>query len=415
MVILMPILMGGGLIAIKVMEKGRDLSDQRVAVVDHTGRIGEAIAAAAEQRNQTWIRDAKTGKQTLPAYRIELVPPDEKNAQAQRIALSDRVRRKDLFAFVEIGPDVLQPGQNRDSARVQYHSENAAMDDLRRWLDDPINQRIRLLRLKEAGVDEKAAARLFDYVPVEGMGLVAVDAQTGQVEEAKPTSEGEAIGVPAAMMMLMLMMTMLGSSPLVGVILEEKMQRIAEVMLGSVRPFEFMLGKLIGMIGVSFSMLAIYGAVGLVAARYYGIAQYLPYHLVPWFVAFLVASILMFGSLMAAMGASCNDMKEAQSVMMPVILLVIVPTFVWINVAREPLSSFSTTMAFIPPFTPILMMVRLASPTAIPAWQPWVGLAGVVACAALCVWIGGRIFRVGILMQGKPPKLRELARWAVTG
>jgi ABC-2 type transport system permease protein len=414
MVVIMPILMGGGLIAMKLMDKGRDLSDERIAVVDHTGRIGQAIVAAADERNKTWIHDPKTGKQTLPAYRVEIVPPAA-DAQAQRVALSEQVRRKQLFAFVEIGPDVVRPGQNRDSARIEYHSENPALDDVRRWLDQPINARIRMLRLKDLGIDQAAASRVFDQIPVEGLGLVTLNAQTGKVQEAKPINEGEAIGIPAAAMALMLMMTMIGSTPLVNVILEEKMQRIAEVMLGSVPPFQFMLGKLVGMVGVSLTVSAIYMGVGLYAAYYYDVTQYIPYHLVPWFLAYMVVAILMFGSLMAAMGAACNDMKEAQSVMMPVILVLIVPTFIWFNVAREPLSSFSTALSFVPLFTPILMMVRLASPTPIPAWQPWAGLAAVVACAILCIWLGGRIFRVGLLMQGKPPRLRDLARWAFAG
>jgi ABC-2 type transport system permease protein len=72
-------------------------------------------------------------------------------------------------------------------------------------------------------------------------------------------------------------------------------------------------------------------------------------------------------------------------------------------------------MSLIPPFTPMLMLVRQSSPMTIPSWQPWVGLAGVLLSAALAVWAGGRIFRVGILMQGKTPKPSDLFRWAIRG
>jgi ABC-2 type transport system permease protein len=81
MVVLFPIMMGGGLIAMKLMETGRDISDQPVAVIDRTGRIGEALVAAADARNKAEIHDPKTGKQTLPAYRVEVIPANDQNPQ----------------------------------------------------------------------------------------------------------------------------------------------------------------------------------------------------------------------------------------------------------------------------------------------------------------------------------------------
>jgi ABC-2 type transport system permease protein len=72
-------------------------------------------------------------------------------------------------------------------------------------------------------------------------------------------------------------------------------------------------------------------------------------------------------------------------------------------------------MSLIPPFTPVLMLLRQAMPGGVPAWQPWVGLAGALAFAVVTVWAASRIFRVAILLQGKPPKLAEMARWAMKG
>ena len=72
-------------------------------------------------------------------------------------------------------------------------------------------------------------------------------------------------------------------------------------------------------------------------------------------------------------------------------------------------------MSLVPPFTPILMLLRQANSAGVPAWQPWVGLAGVLAFATAMVWAASRIFRVAILMQGKPPRLAEMARWAMKG
>jgi ABC-2 type transport system permease protein len=92
-----------------------------------------------------------------------------------------------------------------------------------------------------------------------------------------------------------------------------------------------------------------------------------------------------------------------------------VPMFLMIPVVREPVTGFATGLSLFPPFTPMLMMMRISTPTAIPVWQPWVGLVGVLAFTVLSVWAAGRIFRVAILMQGRPPRVGDLVRWALRG
>ena len=84
-------------------------------------------------------------------------------------------------------------------------------------------------------------------------------------------------------------------------------------------------------------------------------------------------------------------------------------------ILQRPNSILATVMSLFPPFTPMLMLLRQAMPSGVPAWQPWVGLVGVIAGALAITWGAARIFRVGILMQGKPPKLAELLRWALRG
>lgn len=414
MIVLVPFMMSGGLIAIRLSEKHVDTTDKRIVVVDRSGTVAPALVQAAEARNKHEIIDPKSGRKTRPAYVIEAVAPDDADAQGQRVALSDRVRRKELWAFVEIGPQVLDPKAAPEARRVAYYAENAALDDARDWLQRPLNNHLRDQRLAAAGVTEDARRDLLNWTGVEPLGLVTRDA-TGAVQDAQRADEGRAIGVPLAMLMLMFMMIMVGAMPLVSAVLEEKMQRIAEVLLGSVRPFQLMLGKLLGTLAVSFTVLAIYVGAGLLALQHLGWMDYVPLHLLPWFMVYMLAAILLFGSLLIALGAACNDLKEAQSLMMPVWLLLMIPMFTWLPVVKEPAGSFATTLSLIPPFTPILMMLRQTTPVGVPAWQPWVGLAGVLVCTTLCVWAAGRVFRVGILMQGKPPRLGTILRWAVRG
>ena len=327
--------------------------------------------------------------------------------------MSDRIRNRTLFAFVEIGAAAIAPDAG-GSGEIAYHAENALMDDARRWVAGPINDAIRGARLAETDIDPAVVAQVTRYMPVEALGLVSLD-EAGGVTQAVRTHEGLAIFRPLIMMMAMFMLVVAGVAPLTNAVLEEKMQRIAEVLLGSLRPFELMAGKLVGTVMISLTILALYAGAALVLAYRYEFIEYVPFELLPWFLAFLIAAILMFGSLLIGLTAACSDLKEAQSMMMPIWLLLMIPMFIWLPVVKEPLSPFATWASLIPPATPALMLLRQATPTGVPAWQPWVGLAGVLLFTTLVVWIAGRIFRITILMQGKAPKLTELIKWAVRG
>jgi ABC-2 type transport system permease protein len=217
------------------------------------------------------------------------------------------------------------------------------------------------------------------------------------------------------MVLLVFMMLMIGALPLVNSSLEEKMQRIAEVLLGSARPLEIMTGKLLGNLGASLTAASVYIGGGILVCWYMGWTEHVPWHLLPWVFVYTIAAVVMCGAMGMAVGAACNDAKEIQSLMPVLILPFLVPIFVVVPILKEPSSSFATGMSLVPPFAPMLMLLRQSIPGGVPAWQVWTALAGVVAFAAFCVWAGGRIFRVGLLMQGKPPKLRDLARWAVQG
>lgn len=412
---IMPIFMGGSLLFTMITEKRVDTTDKQIAVIDRSGLVANALVAAAAERNKSDIFDKKTGKKTGPAYMIEIVTPDEKNGDAQRLALSDRVRARELHAFVEIGPGVLDPRSDSTGAAISYHGENSVMDDVRGWIVSPINNHLRKVRLARLGVGEEAVEGLLVWVPVDALGLVSRDPGTGRIIEAQRSSEARAFGIPFVMVMLMFMMIMMGAMPLLNSVMEEKLQRIAEVLLGSVTPFQFMMGKVLGGIGVSLTAAAVYVAGGAATVARLGAANVIPFGVLPWFFGYMVLAILMIGAIFAAMGSTCNDAKEAQSIAMPAMLPIIIPMFVMVPVIKDPLSGFATGMSLFPAFTPMLMMLRLSTPVSIPAWQPWVGLAGMLACAIIAVWIGGRIFRVSILMQGKAPSLGALAKWAIRG
>jgi len=414
--ILAPIFMGGGLIAFSLFRDRVDTTDKKFVVVDYTGVIAPALTEALEYRNKHEIFDEKSGEKIKPAYHMEVVEPaDTKKKNEQEVELSNRVRRNEFHSFLVVGPGVIHPTDNPEDAYIEYHARNAAMDDLRRWLNWPINNHLRKVRLADAGIDETEVSDLFHWVGVEGLGLVTMDAATGQVQGAKKANEAEAILVPIVLMMLMMLMMMMSVPGMLQSVMEEKTQRIAEVLLGSITPFQFMMGKVIGGIAVSLTSSAVYLIGGAFVVRYLGFDDYVPFEVFPWFVAYMLLAIIMFGSIAAAFGSTCSEAKDAQSLTFPVMIPMLFPMFVYFMVVKEPMSTFSTWISLIPPFTPMLMLLRQATPSGVPLWQPIVGLAGVLLFALLMVWLSGRVFRVAILMQGTPPKFSNMIKWALKG
>jgi ABC-2 type transport system permease protein len=325
------------------------------------------------------------------------------------------VRSKELHAFIEIGPGIIHPGEDPEKARIKYYSEHAFMDDVINWFSWPINNRIRQARIAELNIDEEEVGDLFHYTYIESMGLIKVDEKTGDVQDAERTNELQTFLIPYIMVLLMFLMVMMSAVPLLTAVMEEKLERIAEVLLGSVTPFQFMMGKILGSISVSLTISAVYVIAGVIAAKQMDVGELIPYDVLPWFFIYLVLFIIMVGSAMAALGSACNDNKDAQSLQFPAMIPVILPLFIMVPIIQNPVGSLATTLSLIPPFTPTIMIIRLATPVTIPVWQPIVGLIGVILFTVFSVWAGGRIFRTLILMQGSKPKLGNLLKLVFRG
>lgn len=413
--VVLPLLMSGGIIALAALRGQVDTSDKRVAVLDRSGLLAEALVRAAEARNDAEVHDKETGRRIKPPYLLEPVDPEPDRLDAQRLLLSDRVRRGELHAYLEIDPDVLHPGPDREAPGIRYHGKNAALDDIRRFLEQPANDELRRRRLAEASIEESQVPDLFRWAQVEGMGLVSRDPETGRLTEAQKSSELEAIGVPLAAVMLVWVILMIGASPLLNAVMEEKSQRIAEVLLGCATPFEIMLGKLLGSLGVALTGSVVYVGGAVFALVQMGAVGLFPFHLLPWFLAYVVLAILMVGANSIALGAACNDAKDAQNLTLPSLLPVMIPMFLLGPVLKEPNSVFAVVASLVPPFTPLMMLLRQSLPGGVPAWQPWLGLLGMLLTSLLLVFTASRVFRVALLMQGQPPRLTDILRWALRG
>jgi ABC-2 type transport system permease protein len=442
----MPLLMGGSILIQWFLEDFRDTKDKKFAVVDRTpnAQLFPLLEASFKVYNQLGTVDKDTGKQVRPHFVVEKEAASANDPAAmaeQRLALSERVRKGELHGFLEIGVDVFELRPESDATKllatttsgssrrfdsmadalelddrhvVRYQSNRLGNDTFRAVVDRVVNEAIQRHRFADKNVNYPQVKELEQKVYLRGRGLSKRD-RTGEIQDTSEASQIAALAVPGVMMMLMFMVMLMGSTPLMQGVVEEKMQRIAEVLLGSVRPFDLMLGKLVGMTAVSLTIATVYLGGAYWAAYHYGFSEFVSVPLLLWFLVYQALAALMFGSLFIAIGAACTDMKETQNLLWPVMLLACLPMFMLGNVIQEPNNAAATGMSFFPFATPMLMIARQAIPPGIPLWQPFAGVAIVLATTVLCVYAAGRIFRVGILMQGKGANYAQMFRWVLRG
>jgi len=415
--LIMPVLMGGSIIVQLLLKDVQDTKVRHYAVIDRTPKatLLPAIELAVNQHNE---------KANQTPFQIEPVAlEDDSTAGVERLreSLSEQVRQGTLYGFLEIGrlvaevPPAATVGDDKsDDLKLRYQSNRVTQGEFRKLAEDAINKEMQSRRGEAVGLDDGKREKLLQPVKLDSKGLSRRNA-AGVLVDASEQSLLAALFVPAGMMMLMFMVVMMVANPLLQGVVEEKMQRIAEVLLGSVRPFELMMGKLVGMTAVSLTISGVYLAGGYWAAWRFGFVEYLPVELLIWFLIYQSLAGLLYGSLFVAIGAACTDMKEAQNLLMPVMLLVCLPLFVLPSMMREPNSPVVAGVSFFPFATPMLMVARQSAPPGIPLWQPLLGIVVVLATTVVCVWVAGRIFRVGLLMQGKGARLSEMMHWVFRG
>lgn len=404
--------MAGSFLVIVIMENNEDTDDKNFAIIDHSGLVRDVLKSEVQKRNDNQTIDPETGEKQGSIYHLEFIEPDLENPFEQKLEISDRIRKKELFALIEVGKNILHPGNESDEDYIRYYSEQGFMDNVKYWFSNTINNHLRELRIEELNLDPELTKGLFTWTDIESMGLAEVNKKTGESVEAEKSNEVQSFVIPYAVVILMFMLTLMSAVPLLSAVMEEKSEKIAEVLLGTVTPFQFMSGKVLGGIGVGLTVAAVYIGGAIATVSYLDIGNVIPTEILPWFFVFLFFYIIMVGSGMAALGATCNDNKDAQSIQFPAMFPVIFPMFVIVPIISSPTGAFATTLAFIPPLTPTVMMMRLATPMSIPLWQPIVGLIGVILFTLFTVWVGARIFRTAILIQGQKPSLVNLFKYA---
>jgi ABC-2 type transport system permease protein len=379
----------------------RSRAEQRVVVVDTTGRVAPRLLKEKRPRDAS-----RQASEEVASFQFTVEPPAG-DPQAQRAALDRRVLDKEIDAWIWIGPEVLA------GKPVEYHAKTVSNVITQKVLSEDLSYVVRRVRLADAGFDPDRVGALSE----------PVDLETVRISKEGSRSEAGLAGAAFAYILFLLLYMVLviwGQQVMQGV-LEEKSSRIVEVVLSSVKPFELMMGKLVGIclvgltqFGLWLLTLAAVTAPG-VMARMAGLPEGMKLPtvtplMVLNFILLFILGFFVFSTLYAAIGASFNNLQEAQQLAGVAVFFLVIPVFLMLPIINDPGSTFAVVASLIPLFTPLLMTLRISLEMP-PLWQILLGYALTFGFLVGMVWICARIYRIGILMYGKKPTFQELWKW----
>ncbi|MCK7595433.1 ABC transporter permease [Pseudomarimonas salicorniae] len=282
---------------------------------------------------------------------------------------------------------------------------------IRDRLDDRLLDELREAA-KSAIVEARLAARALDAAEIRALTRVPrVSAVKVGAEGEKSSNEIASRLLPMAFMILILISVMTAGQQLMTSTIEEKSSRVVELLLAAVSPTQLMAGKILGQLAVGSLTLILYGGLGLVALASFAALGLIDAWMLFYLVVFFLIACVVLAALMAAIGAAVNELREAQALLTPVILVVMLPMMLWMPISRDPNSTFATVLSMLPPVNPFVMILRMTSSVPPPAWQVWLSIAIGIGSVFAAIWFAGKVFRIGLLMHGKPPNLRTLWRW----
>jgi ABC-2 type transport system permease protein len=394
--LLFPLLMIG-LIVLPRLVGSRGTERTLALVNEGAPGVGAAFAAALSRPPES-VEDN--------TYRVT---PVQGSYEHVRASLTSRVQAKELDGYVVLPADVLERGE------VMFRARNVGSFAVMRDLRAAGNRAVQSERIRKAGIDASAVAALI--API-------------RVDEARITSRGEERGgalstflTAYAVAFLIYVMTTLYGVTVMRSVLEEKTNRIAEVLMSTIRAPHLMVGKIIGVGSAAVAQVIIWVVILTVVmsqSKRMGERFALPETVsqalnvepatgVLLFLYFLLG-FLLYASVFATVGASVTSEQEAQSVQFLALLPLIAPLLFMQTILNAPLGPTATTLGIIPFTAPIAMPMRMAS-TPVPEIEIAASLALLVVGIAAVAWAAGKIYRVGLLSTGKRPTFSELVRW----
>ncbi|MBA7494231.1 putative protein YhaP [subsurface metagenome] len=395
--ILGPVLMASFIvipIVVSVISVGQQ---ERVGVIDLSQEIFEALDKKLDNK----LKDGSR-RYLLEKYEVSTDP------EVLRKELSQMVLKKELSAYIFIPKNISEGGV------AEYVSQHVSDFDKLKNINEALNSVVIEKRLRKEGLDPQKIAQ---YIQRVGLKTIKVT-KKGEEEDTGGTF------LISYLLVLILYMTLFfyGSIIMRGVI-EEKTSRVVEIVLSSLKPFQLMVGKILGIAAVGFTQYAIWAIFGFSASRYskslissffpsasgFKIPSIPPYVFI-YFVVFFILGYFLYGTIYAAIGSMVNSEKEAQQLIFPITMFLVVPILLMMFVMRAPNSSFSVVLSLIPFFAPILMLLRICI-----LLPPFIQVGGSILILVLTIlfmiWLTGKIYRVGILMYGKRPSFQEIIKW----
>jgi ABC-2 type transport system permease protein len=270
--------------------------------------------------------------------------------------------------------------------------------------------------LREAVIDRRYETHGLDRKTFETITAVAVRwTEVGQAQ-GEERAQGEGLRtarmmVPFAFMYLIFLGIVGMGQHMISSIIEEKNSRIIEVLLSAVSPFELMAGKIAGLAAVGLAVMALWGLGAYGVARWQDLRIDVGADLVAYGLIYYVLGFILFSAILAGVGSVCNTIKETQSLMMPVTLIFIIPMIAWPRLAQEPNGELARVLSYVPPVTPMVMVLRLSSGADVWIGEVVLSILALVAGVLAVVWASAKVFRTGILLYGKRPNTREILRW----
>lgn len=365
-----------------------------IAVLDHTGEIGDDFAASLTDT-------IESGERKYLTQVVSLAGP---GAEAERAKWLEALRNGDVDIVVDIPLSVYE------DAKVPYITREERSFQILEDFETNLTEIVIKRRLAREGLDYERVKKLATNVQLE-MNQITSE---GDVEEKSFLAEWGVVFVFVMILYTALLTWGIGISRS---IVEEKGSRVIEVLLSSLKPKDLLFGKVVGIGLAGLTQMAIWGAVGLMLSLYAATATvevlsnvHIDPIVFPYFLAFFALGFLLYASIFTLIGSVCSTEQDAQQLQGVVTMPMIVPILVLMLVVQSPNSVLATVLSLIPFFSPMLMLARiiLLEP---PLWQIILSIVILAVSIYWAVSFTGRVFRVGILMYGKRPNLREIVRW----
>jgi ABC-2 type transport system permease protein len=392
-----------GYVGIQISASRKTGGERHIVVVDPSGALVQPLA---QELSAVEAEQNEKHSETKGPHWIVTRYEGGADLETAKESLRKQVLAKTINGYLILDPTKLA----RDSQDVEYYSTTVSDFIVLNQLERALN-RIRMRqKMEKQGLSPELANELEKRITFN----------TFKVTESG-TAEEKGAGIMAAVIFMILMYTTLiiyGSQVMRGVI-EEKSNRIVEIVIASVRPTELMLGKMIGigLVGLTQYLvwsfvamnLSLPGIATLVAAGDMGMPR-IPASMLVYFIVFFILGYFVYAGIYMAIAAPFNTDQEAQQLSMIPIVLILAGMMIYPAVMNNPSSSTSVLFSLIP-FTASMVMFLRTAVSEPPAWQIALSMAILLATTIGMAWFAGRVYRVGILMYGKKPTIPEILRW----